>query len=61
MKSRAILAVGVCKAAHAAIRLLRRGGTAMPGKIALKICPDLAAELASEIDINAITGTNGKT
>ncbi|MCD8099487.1 MAG: MurT ligase domain-containing protein [Oscillospiraceae bacterium] len=61
MKSRAILAVGVCKAAHAAIRLLRRGGTAMPGKIALKICPDLAAELAAEMDIIAITGTNGKT
>ena len=43
------------------LRLLGRGGTAIPGKIALKICPDLLGYLAKDISCVIITGTNGKT
>ncbi len=61
MNCRAILAVGICKAAHFMIRVLRRGGTAMPGTIAMKFYPDLAGVLAKGMEILVITGTNGKT
>jgi len=42
-------------------RLLHRGGTDMPGRLALKLCPDLLTRLARGIRCVAITGTNGKT
>ena len=31
----------VCKITHGILRLLNKGGTALPGKIALKICPEV--------------------
>ena len=46
---------------HFGIRLVHRGGTAFPGRIALKICPDLLSVLARDVRTVAITGTNGKT
>lgn len=61
MSIRSTMAVGLCKGLHLASRLLHRGGTAMPGKAALKLCPDLAARLAKDLEILLITGTNGKT
>ena len=61
MKLRVILAVFLCKLVRFALRVLRRGGTALPGKIALAICPDLLRHLASGVECVAITGTNGKT
>ena len=61
MNLRVILAVAVCKAVHGAIRLLHRGGTAMPGSIAMKICPDMLKTLAAGVETVVITGTNGKT
>ena len=33
----------------------------MPGRIALKLCPDLLGRLAGDVQTVAITGTNGKT
>ena len=33
----------------------------MPGRYALKVCPDLAGTLAKDVNILVITGTNGKT
>lgn len=44
-----------------ALRLLGRGGTSLPGKIALKICPSLFSDLSDAFRIIMITGTNGKT
>ena len=61
MNLRAILAILLCKALRLVSRLLHRGGTAMPGRWALKVCPDLLELLAKDVNSVAITGTNGKT
>ena len=61
MSLRTILGVAVCKGLHLVARLLRRGGTAMPGRYALKVCPDLLGTLAKGVEVLVITGTNGKT
>ena len=58
---RIVLAVFVCKLSRAVIRLLGRGGTAFPGRIALKICPDVLSALSKGVRTILITGTNGKT
>ncbi len=44
-------------------RLLKRGGTTLPGRAALKISPQLIALMAGQLPRGtvAITGTNGKT
>ncbi len=55
------MAVALCKGLHLAARVLHRGGTAMPGRKALKLCPTLPAKLAEGVEILVITGTNGKT
>ena len=55
------MAVSACKMSHWLIRLLGRGGTDFPGRVALKICPDLLGELAKGVTTVIVTGTNGKT
>ncbi|MEG0777351.1 MAG: MurT ligase domain-containing protein [Oscillospiraceae bacterium] len=61
MKIRAFLAIIACKFTIKILRLMGRGGTAIPGKIALKLCPNLLGELSSGVRCVIITGTNGKT
>ena len=61
MNFKAILAILLCKLLRAFSRLVHRGGTAMPGRWALKVCPDLLARLSKNVDTVVITGTNGKT
>ena len=61
MNLKAILAIALCKLLRSLARLLRRGGTAMPGSWALKLCPDLLARLSKNVKTVVITGTNGKT
>ena len=61
MNLRIVLAISACKLTRFVIRALGRGGTALPGKIAIKICPDLLKRLAKDVECVAITGTNGKT
>ena len=61
MNFKAILAILLCKLLRALSRLLHRGGTAMPGRFALKLCPDLLARLSKNVRSVVITGTNGKT
>ena len=61
MNLRAILAILLCKCLRGISRLLHRGGTAMPGRYALKLCPNLLELLAKDVKTVAITGTNGKT
>lgn len=51
----------VCKATHGVLRLLNKGGTALPGVLALKICPDILQRLAKKVNVIAVCGTNGKT
>jgi len=41
--------------------MLGHGGTHLPGKLALSICPHLLHYLAREITCLVVTGTNGKT
>ena len=61
MTVRALLAIWLCKALRLFSRLVHRGGTAMPGRFALRVCPELLSLLAREVKTVAITGTNGKT
>ena len=61
MKIRAFFAILLCRLLRAVSRLLHRGGTAMPGQFALKLCPNLLELLAKDLKILAVTGTNGKT
>ena len=58
---RARLSILVCKLLRKLVRMLHRGGTAMPGRVAMKICPDLLSLLAKNVNTVAVTGTNGKT
>ena len=61
MKIKVFLAVSACKLTIKLLRLLGRGGTAIPGKIAIRICPDLLKFLAKDVKCVVVTGTNGKT
>lgn len=51
----------VCKITHGILRLLNKGGTALPGKLALKICPEVLEMTAHGVSTLMVTGTNGKT
>jgi len=61
MNIRVSLSVLACKLSRFAIRLLGRGGTDFPGRIALKVCPNVLAYLAKNVTTIIVTGTNGKT
>ena len=61
MNIRAFLAIVLCKALRFLSRLLHRGGTAMPGRWAVRVCPNLLSILAGNVKTIAVTGTNGKT
>lgn len=61
MSIRAVIAILLCKVLRLVSRILHRGGTAMPGRFALKLCPDLLERLARDVKCVAVTGTNGKT
>lgn len=43
------------------LRFLNLGGTTLPGKIALKIYPDILTHLSGQCKVVVVTGTNGKT
>ena len=61
MKLKTRLAVLVCKAAGAVLRRLGRGGTNLPGKLALRIDGDILGALSQGVKVTVVTGTNGKT
>ncbi len=58
---RTFLAVLACRFSRWIIRLLGRGGTAFPGRVALKIYPQVLGVLSKNVRTILITGTNGKT
>ena len=60
-KIRIFLAVLACKTSRWLLRTFGGGGTDFPGRIALKICPNLLGELAKNVTTVIVTGTNGKT
>ena len=55
-----ILTILICKLLAFAGKLLGRGSS-LPGKIALKLCPNILSKLTLPKHIIAITGSNGKT
>ncbi len=56
-----ILSVAACKAARGALRLTKRGGTALPGKVARVFAKDILEVTSKGMEIIVVTGTNGKT
>lgn len=55
------MACVVCKATHCFLRLIGKGATSLPGVLALRICPDILRRAAEDVNVIAVTGTNGKT
>ena len=60
MKLQTRLAVLVCKASGAVLRKLGRGGTNLPGKLALKIDKNILGELSRGVKVTVVTGTSGE-
>ncbi len=61
MKIYTSLTIIVARLARKLLRLLGRGGTNVPGTIALKMNPKIIGALSKELKIILVTGTNGKT
>ena len=61
MGLRCIIASCVCKTSYHLLRLLGRGATSLPGKLALKVDPNYLATLGRGVRTIVFTGTNGKT
>ena len=61
MKLRVLLAVTATKMTRSLLRLMGKGASSMPGKVGLKIYPDLLGYLAKDVHTIIVTGTNGKT
>ncbi|WP_300412555.1 MurT ligase domain-containing protein [uncultured Oscillibacter sp.] len=57
---RKLFAIIVCKLGHTVGKLIGKGSS-MPGKFALKICPDILRRVELPRHIIAVTGSNGKT
>ena len=55
-----IVAILLCKFIRVIGNLVGRGSS-LPGKYALKVCPDILSRIRLPEDIIAITGSNGKT
>ncbi len=58
---RANLAVVAANGVSKCLRLMGRGATTLPGRVALKICPTILSRLSKGQKIIVLTGTNGKT
>ena len=58
---RIFLTLLICRLTKALLRLMGRGGTALPGKLALRLCPNILGVLAHRVRTIVVTGTNGKT
>ncbi len=54
------LAILICKLGRAVGKLMGKGSS-MPGKFALRICPDILSRVQLPEHIIAVTGSNGKT
>lgn len=63
MHLRSTLAIAAGKAISTGLRTMRRGGTALPGVVALRVDSRLAARLGRQLRVGRVlvSGTNGKT
>ena len=57
---RRFLAIVLCKLGRFAGKLVGKGSS-LPGKLALKVCPDILSRVRLPAHIIAVTGSNGKT
>ena len=55
------IAVRGCKAARRLLHMTGKGGTALPGKIALAFDPEVLVSASRGMHVILVTGTNGKT
>lgn len=58
---RVFIAVIIGKLVKLFCRVVKRGGTAKPGVLALKVCPELLMTLSKGVRCIVVTGSNGKT
>lgn len=61
MGLRSQLALMVGKSSQWFLRTFTKGGSSLPGKLALTIDPDILQTIAKDYEIIVVTGTNGKT
>ncbi len=61
MKIKLLTAVAASRITALICRIVRHGGTSLPGKVALKIYPGLIEEESAKYRTIIVTGTNGKT
>lgn len=61
MSVRSTFAVWAGKITTKILKLTGSGGTSLPGKVVLKLCPDILGHLAKDMKVICVTGTNGKT
>ncbi|MBR1803228.1 MAG: DUF1727 domain-containing protein [Clostridia bacterium] len=54
-------ALWLAKGSSLLLKIFRRNGTQLPGKLALKLCPNFLGMLGKPNTIIGVTGTNGKT
>ncbi len=60
-KIQTVLSVAACKLTRSILRKTGRGGTAIPGTIAMKFSRNILSTVTEGMDIIVVTGTNGKT
>ena len=56
-----IITIIIAKLVEKILRLLGRGATTFPGKIALALNKNILKQISENVKIIIITGTNGKT
>jgi lipid II isoglutaminyl synthase (glutamine-hydrolysing) len=61
MRIRLSITIIISKFIIKACRLIKLGGTSLPGEIARKIYPGIVREVTKDFNIIMVTGTNGKT
>lgn len=61
MSMRSQLAILTGKTTQWVLKTFFKGGSSLPGKLALKIDPHVLNKLAQNYEIIVVTGTNGKT
>lgn len=61
MSIKSLLATAVGKSSLWFLKTFLKGGSSLPGKLALKIDPQILDHLAKDYQVVVVTGTNGKT
>ncbi|MDO4519571.1 MAG: MurT ligase domain-containing protein [Eubacteriales bacterium] len=56
-----VLSVAACKFTRFVLRKTGRGGTAIPGIVAMKVSKNILCKVSDGMEIVVVTGTNGKT